>query len=190
MRTLILRTAFLVLALHAAAVPSIAADTGMRIRIGETAPEFRLEDLLTGNTVSLSEFRGRKVVMVEFWGTWCDICEHEVPELMKLYADWKDKGFEFLAIAVLPGDADEVRAFIREKKIPYPTFLDEDLTVAARLYGLTGPIPIKVVIDHEGVVRYAHVGGYPPGDGELAQVIEDLVKEMKKGNGRTAKSPR
>ena len=182
MRTRILRAALLIMAFHTFAGPSFAADTGMRIRIGEEAPDFRLEDLLTGKMVSLSEFKGRKVVMVEFWGTWCDICEHEVPELLKLYADWKDKGFEFLAIAVPPGDADEVRTFIREKKIPYPTFLDEDLTVAARSYGLTGPIPIKVVIDHEGVVRYAHVGGYPPGDGELAQVIEDLVKE-KKGKG-------
>jgi peroxiredoxin len=159
MRTCCIRVALLVLVLHAAAVSSIAADAGMRIRIGETAPDFRLEDLLTGKMVSLSEFRGRKVVMVEFWGTWCDICEHEVPELLKLYADWKDDGFEFLAVAVPPGDADEVRTFIRKKKMPYPTFLDEDLNVAARLYGLTGPIPIKVVIDHEGVVRYAHVGG-------------------------------
>jgi len=47
-----------------------------------------------------------------------------------------------------------------------------------------------VVIDHKGVVRYAHVGGYPPGDKELSRVIEDLVKEMKKGNGRTANVPR
>ena len=190
MRTRTIGVALLVLLLHAAAVPPIAADTGMRIRIGETAPDFRLENLLTGKMVSLSEFKGRKVVMVEFWGTWCDICIDEIPGQLKLYADWKDKGFEFLAIAVPPGDADEVRTFIREKKIPYPTFLDEDLTVAAKLYGLAGPIPLKVLVDHRGIVRYAHVGGYPPGDGKLAQVIEDLVKEMKKGNGRTAKSPR
>jgi len=179
-----------VLLLFAAAGPSHATDTGMRIKIGQEAPEFRHEDLLTGRTVSLSEFRGRKVVMVEFWATWCDICNHEIPDLVKLYADWRDKGFEFLSIAVPPGDADTLRAFIREKEIPYPTFLDGDLAVAAGLYGLTGPIPIKLLIDHEGVVRYAHVGGYPPGDRELSRVIEDLVKEMKKGNGRTAKSPR
>lgn len=62
--------------------------------------------------------------------------------------------------------------------------------MAAKLYGLTGPIPLKVVIDQKGVVRYAHVGGYHPGDGELSRVIGDLVKEMKKENGRTATRPR
>ena len=190
MRTRTIWVAMLVLVLHAAAGASLAADTGMRIQIGEEAPEFRHEDLLTGKVVSLSEFKGRKVVMIEFWGTWCDICTHEIPDLLKLYADWMNKGFEFLSIAVPPGDADEVRTFLREKKIPYPTSLDEDLTVAAGLYGLSGPIPIKVVIDQRGVVRYAHVGDYPPGDRQLSRVIEDLVKEMKKGNGRTAKAPR
>ncbi len=76
MRTRTIWVAMLVLVLHAAAGPSFAADTGMRIQIGEEAPEFRHEDLLTGKTVSLSEFKGRKVVMIEFWATWCDICIH------------------------------------------------------------------------------------------------------------------
>lgn len=182
--------ALILLAFLAAPQPSFSTDTAMRIRIGEKAPVFSLRELLTGETVTLSDYKGRNVVMVEFWGTWCDICVGEVAELRKLYATWKDRGFELLSIAVPPGDADEVRRFVREKKVPYPTFLDEDLTVAAKLYGLTGPIPVKVVIDHQGVVRYAHVGGYPPGDGELTQVIEDLVKEMDKGNGRTASRPR
>lgn len=190
MKTRTVLAAMLIFALHAGAGTSFAADTGMRRQIGEKAPEFRLEDLSTGRMVSLSQFRGRKVVMVEFFATWCDICIREIPGLLELYAGWKDKGFEFLSVAVPPGDADEIRTFIRENKISYPTFLDEDLTVAAKSYGLAGPLPVKVLIDHEGIIRYAHVGGYPPGDGELSGVIDELVKEMKKGNGRTAKSPR
>ena len=177
------------LVLLAAVRPSFAADTAMRVKIGEEAPVFSLEDLMTGKTVSLSEYKGRKVVMVEFWATWCDICNSEVPELLKLYSEWKDRGFELLSIAVPPGDAAEVRQFIREKKLPYPTFLDEDLTVAAKLYGLSGPIPLKVLVDHKGIVRYAHVGDYPPGDGELSEAIEDLVREMNRENGRTAFRP-
>jgi len=190
MRVRMRQMAILSLIFLAAAGAAFAADTAMRIRIGEKAPEFRLPDLLTGKTVSLSEFKGRKVVMIEFWATWCEICVREAPELGRLYAAWKGKGFELLSVAVPPGDADEIRRFIRENKLSNPTFLDEDLYVAAKLYGLTGPIPLKVVIDHKGVVRYAHVGGYPPGNGELSRVIGDLVKEMKKGNGRTASRPR
>jgi hypothetical protein len=68
-------------------------------------------------------------------------------------------------IAIL---ADEIRRFVREKKPSNSTFLDEDLHVSMKLYGLTGPIPLKVVIDHEGIIRYAHVGGYPRGEGELS----------------------
>lgn len=184
------RIAILSLIFLAAAGAAFSTDTAMRIRIGEKAPEFRLPDLMTGKMISLSEFKGRKVVMIEFWATWCENCVREAPELGRLYAAWKDKDFEFLSIAVPPGDADEIRRFVRENKLTNPTFLDEDLTVAAKLYGLAGPLPLKVVIDHEGVVRYAHVGGYPPGDGELLRVIEDLVKERNDGNGRTASRPR
>jgi len=182
--------AFLFLIFLAAGGAAFAANTAMRIRIGEKAPEFRLPDLMTGKTVSLSEFKGRKVVMIEFWATWCEICVREAPELGRLYAVWKEKGFELLSVAVPPGDAVEIRRFVRENKLSNPIFLDENLYVAAKLYGLTGPIPLKVVIDHKGIVRYAHVGGYPPGDDELSRVIGDLVKEMKKGNGRTAFRPR
>ncbi|MGA6992775.1 MAG: TlpA disulfide reductase family protein [Candidatus Deferrimicrobiaceae bacterium] len=182
--------AILSLIILAAGGAAFAADTAMRIQVGEKAPEFRLPDLLTGKMVSLSEFKGRKVVMIEFWATWCEICVREAPELGRLYAAWKEKGFELLSVAVPPGDGDGIRRFVREHKLSNPTFLDEDLYVAAKLYGLTGPIPLKVVIDHKGIVRYAHVGGYPPGNGELSRVIGDLVKEMKRGNGRTASRPR
>jgi len=54
--------------------------------------------------------------------------------------------------------------------------------VATKLYGLAGPIPLKIVIDHKGIIRYTHVGDYPPGEDELPFVLEDLVKEMGRGN--------
>ncbi len=172
--------------LLAAAGTAFAADTAMRIRIGEKAPDFRLTDLVTGKSVGLSDFQGKNVVMIEFWATWCEICVREAPELGRLYAAWNGKGFELLSVAVPPGDPDEIRRFARENGLSNPVFLDEDLDVAARRYGLTGPLPLKVVIDHEGIVRYAHVGGYPSGDGELARVIAALLKEMKEENGRSA----
>ena len=60
------------------------------------------------------------------------------------------------------------------------TLLDADLKVATKSYGLAGPIPLKVVIDHNGIVRYSHVGDYPPGEDELPFVLEDLIGEMGK----------
>ncbi|HSL99902.1 MAG TPA: hypothetical protein VK944_07260 [Candidatus Limnocylindria bacterium] len=69
MRVRMRQMAFLSLIFLAAGGAAFAADTAMRIRIGEKAPEFRLPDLMTGETVSLSESKGRKVVMLEFWAT-------------------------------------------------------------------------------------------------------------------------
>ncbi|MBI5905616.1 MAG: TlpA family protein disulfide reductase [Deltaproteobacteria bacterium] len=163
----------------AVAFPAGATDTAMRLKIGDKAPDFRLRDVVTGKTVSLSDFSGKKVVMLEFWATWCDICKREMPSLVKLQGEWRPKGFEILSV-VLPPEKG-VKEIAREKRLNYAVLLDADLTVATKLYGLAGPIPLKVVIDHKGVIRYSHVGDYPPGENELPFVLEDLVKEMGKG---------
>lgn len=163
------------------AFPSFAQDTAMRIKIGEKAPEFKLKDVMTGKPVSLADFGGKKVVMLEFWATWCDICKREMPNLVKLQSAWREKGFEILSIVLPSGNVEEIRKIVREKKLNYPALLDADLSVATKSYGLAGPIPLKVVIDGKGVVRYSHVGDYPPGEDELPFVIEDLVKELGKG---------
>lgn len=167
----------------AIAGPSVsrAQDTAMRIKIGERAPEFKLKDVMTGKVVTLSQFQGKKIVMLEFWATWCDICKREMPNLVKFNTAWKDKGFELLSIVLPSGNVDDIRKIARDKKLNYAVLLDADLSVATKSYGLAGPIPLKVVIDHRGIVRYAHVGDYPPGEDELPFVVEDLVKEMGKG---------
>jgi peroxiredoxin len=154
----------------------------MRLKIGDKAPDFRLKDVTTGHVISLSEFNGRKVVMLEFWAIWCDICKREMPSLVKLNSGWKDKGVELLSIVLPSGSVDDIRKVARDKKVNYPVLLDADLSVATRSYGLAGPIPLKVVIDHAGIIRYTHVGDYRPGDDELPSVLEGLLKEMKKGS--------
>ena len=169
----------IVLGLAVSPVPG-AADSAMRLKVGEKAPDFRLKDVTTGKTVSLSEFAGNHVVMLEFWATWCDICQREMPNLVKLHGAWKPKGFELLSIVLPSGNLNDVKKIVREKKLSYPVLLDSELSVAKR-YGLAGPIPLKVVIDHRGVIRYTHVGDFPPGEDELPFVLEYLVKEMGKG---------
>ncbi len=162
--------------------PAFAAeDTAMRLKIGEKAPDFKLGDVMTNKVVSLSEFAGKKVVMLEFWATWCDICKREMPSLVKLVSSWRPKGFELLSICLPSGNVDDIRKIAKDKRLNYPVLLDANLAVATKSYGLAGPIPLKVVIDHKGIIRYSHVGDYPPGEDELPFVIEDLLKEMGKG---------
>ncbi|MGD8353946.1 MAG: redoxin domain-containing protein, partial [Pseudomonadota bacterium] len=71
----------------------------MRVRIGEKAPDFTL-DSIDGTSVTLSDYFGKKVVMLEFWATWCNICVAEIPNLVKDYNKYKDKGFEIVAITL------------------------------------------------------------------------------------------
>ena len=170
----------------AAGVAFAAGDTAMRLKVGEKAPDFHLKDLADpkGRIVSLSEYVGaaakeKKVVMLEFWATWCDICKKEMPNLVRLNNQWKDKGFLLLSVVLQSGSVDDVKKIMRDKKLNYAVLLDQDLAVATKIYGLAGPIPLKVVIDHKGIIRYTHVGENTMGaDDDLPFVIEDLIKEL------------
>ncbi len=170
----------LLMALMVAASPAFAQETAMRLKVGDRAPDFKLKDVMTGKSVSLSNFTGKNVVMLEFWATWCDICKREMPNLVKLQTSWRDRRFEILSIVLPAGNVEDIRKIARDKKLNYAVLMDADLSVATKLYGLAGPIPLKVVIDHKGIIRYTHVGDYPPGEDELPFVLEDLVKEMGK----------
>ena len=158
---------------------SAAQTSAMKIKIGQKAPDFTLKTL-DGTEVTLSDYFGKKVVMLEFWATWCNICVSEIPNIMKSYDKFKDKGFEILAITLQSGDDAEIGKVIEELGITYPVLIDERLKVATKIYGLAGPIPLKVIIGADGVVKYSHVGDYPPGEDEVPFVVEDLIQEIPK----------
>ena len=161
--------------------PSVsqAQATAMKIKIGQKAPDFALKTT-TGEEITLSDYFGKKVVMLEFWATWCNICVAEIPNLIKNYDRFKDQGFEILAITLQAGDDEEIARVIRESGISYPVLIDDRLKVATKIYGLAGPIPLKVIIGADGVVKYSHVGDYPPGEDEVPFVVEDLLREIPK----------
>jgi len=148
----------------------------MAVKPGQKAPDFTLK-ALDGKTYTLSDYQGRKIVMLEFWATWCGVCKTEMPELVKDYGDLRPIGFELLAVTLQTGEVAEVREIAEKNKLPYPVLLDESLIVATKLYKLAGPIPLKVIIDGKGIVRYDHVGDYPPGENEVPDVVKDLAKE-------------
>lgn len=147
---------------------------------GDAAPDFTLEELSTGKQVTLSSYLGKKVVMLEFWATWCNICKVEIPNLVKEYNEWKDKGYELLAITLTDGAERDVKKIndLKEKyKIPYPILLDKQYEVATNLYKLSGPIPLKLIIDCAGKLRYEHVGDFADGVSEIPSVLEVLLAE-------------
>jgi peroxiredoxin len=124
---------------YAAAMAKLEADDQRRQQA-----EFTLTDI-QGKSWTLSGLRG-KVVVVNFWATWCPPCRKEMPDLESLYGRFKDQGLVVLAIS--DEDASKVKPFISERNFTYPILLDPGRKVNA-LYGVEG-IPRTFVYDREG----------------------------------------
>jgi peroxiredoxin len=160
------------------ALPLHAGMAGMKIPVDAPAPDFTLKSL-DGKEYTLSAYKGKKVVMIDFWATWCNICKREMPVLESTYKEYKDKGVEFLGVA-LDENIKQITKIIAEKGVTYPILLDEKARVATEVYKLAGPIPLKVVIDCEGIIRYSHVGDYPDYPPEVVFVFDELLEECPK----------
>lgn len=119
---------------------------------GSPAPEFRLADL-SGRTASLSEYRG-KVVLVEFWATWCTSCAQQLPNLKKAHETFPASDFAVLAVSVDTAAPDVVARYASEKGMPFRVlYADENTGDAYRVFGL----PAMFLIARDGTIfrRYA-----------------------------------
>ena len=140
------------------------------VKLGQLAPDFSLSDL-SNHMVSLNGYRGRKVVLLDFWATWCGPCRMEMIDLQTLLEKFKDKDFEILSIN--QGEAaDQVRQFMSRKKYEFYALLDSNSAASAK-FGVRA-IPTLVLVDKEGVVQWLQVG-YAKDDEELEQKIRSLT---------------
>jgi peroxiredoxin len=119
----------------------------------ELAPDFSLESI-SGGTVSLSDLRGR-VVIIDFWATWCPPCEFQIPILNEVYAAHPNGEVEILGISVDTEGAEKVREYIRKHDARYPILMGDE--ALARRFGAPG-FPSLIVIDPEGRIEGVHVG--------------------------------
>lgn len=134
---------------------SLVWGMGSRVpAVGTAAEDFRLTDL-EGKQQTLSHYRG-KVVLVNFWATWCRPCTTEMPAMQATYDKLRDKGFVVLAINELEDDA-KVREHIEQYGHTFPVLMDRDNKVANQ-FGVFG-LPVSVFIDEKGIVREYIKGG-------------------------------
>ncbi|HKA33645.1 MAG TPA: TlpA disulfide reductase family protein [Candidatus Binatia bacterium] len=133
-------------------------------------PDFTLADP-SGKKATLKEYRG-KLVLLNFWATWCVPCREEMPAMERLYQQFKDKGFTIVAVNIKDSKKDAF-AFLKELKITYPIMLDPDGEVGL-LYGAWG-LPTTYLIGPKGE-GLARLWGPAAWDGAGAKhLIQDLL---------------
>jgi peroxiredoxin len=136
-----------------------------------SAPDFTLRTM-NGPNLRLAEQRGR-VVMVNFWATWCGPCRQEMPQLDRLYQKYKSSGFVLLGVNV-DEDARKASDVATKLGVTFPVLLDTDKAVS-RLYDLS-TMPSTVIIDRDGKVRYFHRGYLAGYEDNYDKQIRELLK--------------
>ena len=120
----------------------------------KVAPGFALKDS-DGRTVKLSDYQG-KVVLLNFWATWCGPCKFEIPWFIQFEQQYKDRGFAVLGVAMDDEGWSVVRPYITERKINYRILLGND--EVAQKYGGVDSLPTTFVLDRQGKIVGRHVG--------------------------------
>jgi peroxiredoxin len=135
------------------------------------APEFTVKDL-NGQLISSSEFKD-KVVIINFWATWCPPCKAEIPGFVEAYSEYQDQGLEIVGLSLDQLSPEKVLEFARSYEINYPVAMStEDIYEAYQ----PGPyIPSSIIIDKNGKIRHRHVGYLDKAD--IAKYFQSLMSE-------------
>ena len=142
------------------------------VKPGEPAPNFQLRDM-NGQTVSLSDLRG-KVVLVNFWATWCGPCRIEMPAMERLYRTYDRKDFEILAVSTDAQGIAVTRPFQQANQLTFPILHDADFRVGLSYGART--LPMTFMVDRQGIVRQQIFGARDWEASEAHQLIEMLMK--------------
>lgn len=144
------------------------------VEVGDRAPDYSAP-LLSGEEVSLSEQRGR-VVLVNIWATWCGPCRVEMPPIQQVYERYRDEGFSVLAVSVDagPGHREKVRRFVEEYGLDFPVLLDPEGRVT-RVFQTVG-VPETFVLDREGRIVKRLIGATDWNSAAHRALIEELLR--------------
>jgi peroxiredoxin len=137
----------------------------------KTAPDFTLKDA-DGRTVHLSDYRN-KVVLLDFWATWCGPCKVEIPWFTEFERKHKDRGFAVLGVSMDEGGWTEVKPFLKDLSVNYRVVMGDDRT--AEQFGGIEALPTTFLIDRNGRIASTHVG--LSGKKDFEDEIEQLLAQ-------------
>ncbi|UCH11344.1 MAG: TlpA family protein disulfide reductase [Fidelibacterota bacterium] len=123
------------------------------------APDFTLRDL-DGERVALKSLRG-KLVLVNFWATWCPPCRREIPDLNRIHSAYEEQGVVVLGISWDEASSEQIKNFVRNYKVVYPVLhgTQSELSEIGRAYQWEGYLPTTYLVDREGRIQDKHIGG-------------------------------
>ncbi|MBI1821483.1 MAG: TlpA family protein disulfide reductase [Nitrospirae bacterium] len=141
-------------------------------KVGFTAPDFRLKNI-KGEFISLESFRS-KVVLVNFWATWCAPCRAEMPSMEELYRHFNRKDFEILAVSSDEDGLRSVKPFQEEYQFTFPILIDETLQIND-LYGVSS-IPTSIIVDRNGIITNRFFGAVDWNDPRQRDLVDQMIK--------------
>lgn len=145
-------------------------DTMKKLKIGNDAIDFKTTDL-EGKSISPSDYKG-KVLLLDFWATWCQPCKQEMPHVIDLYNTYHDKGFDIVGIS-MDNNRTALDSYLKENDMKWRQIYDGKGWQAeiGQFYAVSS-IPATFLIDKQGKIRYKNVRG-----DELKAAVEQLIKE-------------
>jgi thiol-disulfide isomerase/thioredoxin len=168
-----IRIPLLIAAAAMTVLPGMGSTTPpAALAMGAAAPTFQL-DSMAGNKVNLSDLRG-KVVLLNFWASWCGPCRKEMPILEQLHKQYQSKGVTLVGVNVEPDSQDALK-WLKVTPVSFPILFDRDSSVS-KLYQVEG-MPNTVILDRKGKVRFIHRGYKPGEENEYLDQIRALVRE-------------
>ncbi|HKS22745.1 MAG TPA: TlpA disulfide reductase family protein [Thermoanaerobaculia bacterium] len=147
-----------------AAVPST--------EVGATMPPYHAT-LLDGSPFDLTAERGKHVVFLNVWATWCSPCRAEIPELEKMHTKYGRRGFEVVGVSIDESGAEAVKPFVKDQPISYPIALDPSEKIAQVLQ--TTQLPTSVLIDRDGKIVWRRIGALTGPEPALDTAIEKAL---------------
>jgi peroxiredoxin len=147
----------------------------------KSAPEFSLKDS-NGQTVHLADYKG-KVVLLDFWATWCGPCKIEIPWFMEFEQQFKNRGFAVLGVSMDEDGWDAVKPYIEDHKINYRVLLGNEQV--SDIYGGLDALPTTLLIDRQGKIASIHIG-LSMGKEEFRDDIDHLLGASNAASGATS----